>query len=398
MKLFKSLLVAPAALGLMTPLAVSASEVNLNDISNYSDVDSIEFANSFGKDEVNEKQLIAGGEGLVSGSSHDGGFAGTTTASFSTDFLIGAVDGDEAVNTDKVMAAYSFEMGISTSFTDGDSLDITIDAGNSKTDRDASTLLGATDGVNEADGNVTADALNVDGISYTFPLGDATFFVGDNSDASALFTTACSYGGITNTLDDCGNVNAGPTAGGLAMGASYDFGNGFAVAVGFQNKDGEEDQGVFTKESTDTLALNLSYTGDNFGISYTGAAIEDGLGAEQEDTYGALNGYYTPDSDILPSISVGYEVGEDASKTTLDEITSFFVGLQWDEVGPGSFGLAMGHSNTVEGADEEYMYEAYYSYTVNDGMTITPVIYTKDNATANQDDTTGVLVKTSFSF
>ena len=398
MKLFKSLLVAPAALGLMTPLAVSASEVNLNDISNYSDVDSIEFANSFGKDEVNEKQLIAGGEGLVSGSSHDGGFAGTTTASFSTDFLIGAVDGDEAVNTDKVMAAYSFEMGISTSFTDGDSLDITIDAGNSKTDRDASTLLGATDGVNEADGNVTADALNVDGVSYTFPLGDATFFVGDNSDASSLFTTACSYGGITNTLDDCGNVNAGPTGGGLAMGASYDFGNGFGVAVGFQNTDGEEDQGVFTKESTDTLALNLSYSGDNFGISYTGSAVEDGLGAEQEDTYGALNGYYTPDSDILPSISVGYEVGEDASKTTLDEITSFFVGLQWDEVGPGSFGLAMGHSNTVEGDDEEYMYEAYYSYAVNDGMTITPVIYTKDNATANQDDTTGVLVKTSFSF
>ena len=398
MKLFKSLLVAPAALGLMTPLAVSASEVNLNDISNYSDVDSIEFANSFGKDEVNEKQLIAGGEGLVSGSSHDGGFAGTTTASFSTDFLIGAVDGDVTKNTDKVMAAYSFEMGISTSFTDGDSLDITIDAGNSKTDRDASTLLGATDGVNEADGNVTADALKVDGISYTFPLGDATFFVGDNSDASSLFTTACSYGGITNTLDDCGNVNAGPTGGGLAMGASYDFGNGFGVAVGFQNKDGEEDQGVFTKESTDTLALNLSYTGDNFGISYTGSAVEDGLGAEQEDTYGALNGYYTPDSDILPSISVGYEVGEDASKTTLDEITSFFVGLQWDEVGPGSFGLAMGHSNTVEGDDEEYMYEAYYSYAVNDGMTITPVIYTKDNATANQDDTTGVLVKTSFSF
>ena len=47
MKLFKSLLIAPAALGLMAPVASNASEVNLNDISNYSDVDSIEFANSF---------------------------------------------------------------------------------------------------------------------------------------------------------------------------------------------------------------------------------------------------------------------------------------------------------------------------------------------------------------
>ena len=46
MKLFKSLLVAPAALGLLAPISASASEVNLNDISNYSDVESIDFTNS----------------------------------------------------------------------------------------------------------------------------------------------------------------------------------------------------------------------------------------------------------------------------------------------------------------------------------------------------------------
>ena len=69
MKLFQSLLVAPAALGLMAPLAANATEVNMNEISTYSDVDSIEFANSFGESEANENQLIAGGEGLVSGSS-----------------------------------------------------------------------------------------------------------------------------------------------------------------------------------------------------------------------------------------------------------------------------------------------------------------------------------------
>ena len=58
----------------------------------------------------------------------------------------------------------------------------------------------------------------------------------------------------------------------------------------------------------------------------------------------------------------------------------------------------MGHSSTVEGTDEAYMYEAYYSYDINDGMSITPLIFTKDNATAGLDDTTGVMVKTSFSF
>ena len=127
--------------------------------------------------------------------------------------------------------------------------------------------------------------------------------------------------------------------------------------------------------------------------------IEDGQADEKEDTYTAFNGYYTPEAEGFPSISVGFETGEDASAANnVDGRESFFVGLQWDEVGPGSLGLAAGHSNTAEGSDEEYMYEAYYSYPVNDGMTITPVIYTKESATAGQDDATGILVKTSFSF
>ena len=62
MKLFKSLLIAPTALGLMVPLATNASEVNLNDISNYSDLESIDLANSFKKDEEVKSTLLAGGE------------------------------------------------------------------------------------------------------------------------------------------------------------------------------------------------------------------------------------------------------------------------------------------------------------------------------------------------
>ena len=397
MKLFQSLLVAPAALGLMSPLAVSASEVNLNDISTYSDVDSIEFANSFGKVEANDNKLIAGGEGLVSGDSYDGGFSSTTTASFSTDFYFGGVDGGTDATADPFMLTYGFQIDLNTSFTGEDSLDISLDAGNT---------TAATTGVTEFDGNVTADSVDVDGVSYTFPLGGATAFVADNGDASALFTTACTYGGPTNTLDDCGNVNAGPISGGTAAGVSYDFGNGWAAALGYQNVSGQEDQGILTDESTDTYALNGSYTGSNYGISVTYSSIEDAGhdstsdndAVEEEDTYVAFNAYYTPDVEGFPSISVGYEVGDDGSLAEDEDITSFFVGLQWDEMGPGSLGLAMGHSNTTENVDEEYMYEVYYSYPVNDSMTITPVIYVQETNTAGQDDATGLLVKTSFSF
>ena len=396
MKLFKSLLIAPAALGLMSPLAVSASETNLNDISNYSDVDTIDFANSFGKVNSTENQLLAGGEGLgdsySDSHSHDGGFSETTTASFSADFYLGGVDGGTADSDDPFMATYGFQIDLNTSFTGEDSLDISLDAGNTST---------TTTSVAEFDGNATADKLTVDGVSYTFPIGDSTtVFVGDNTDGSALFTTACTYGGPTNTLDDCGNVNAGITNGGVATGASYDFGNGFTAAVGYAGA--TESTGIMTEETQDAYGLNAAYSGDNYGFSVTYGVIESLNSSDvlddEEDSFTAFNGYFTPEGEGLPSISVGYEIGDDGSLSSNEEITSFFVGLQWDEVGPGSAGLALGHSGTVEGADEEYMYEAYYSYPVNDGMTITPVVYLKESATSGQDDATGVMVKTSFSF
>ncbi len=187
MKLFKRLLIAPAALGLLTPLAVSANEVNLKDVSNYStefEIDSSSFDNS-----SSTSKLLAGGEGMID--DHVGGFSETTTASFSADFAVGAEDGTDA--GDSLQATYGFQIDLNTSFTGEDSLDISLDAGNGG---------GA---LAEFDQNSTSDALNVDGVSYTFPLAGATVFVGDNTDGSAVYNTACVYGGPSNNLDDCGN-------------------------------------------------------------------------------------------------------------------------------------------------------------------------------------------------
>ena len=47
---------------------------------------------------------------------------------------------------------------------------------------------------------------------------------------------------------------------------------------------------------------------------------------------------------------------------------------------------------------DRMMYEAYYSYAVNDGMTITPLIYTVEADGTTDKDETGIMVKTSFSF
>ena len=383
MKLFKSLLIAPATLGLLAPMSANATEINLNEISNYSDVETLEFENSFNIDDSNLDSLLAGGEGLVD-DSHDGGFSETTTASFSADFYLGSTDSDDGSTSandfdDPIMAGYGFQIDLNTSFTGEDSLDISIDGGNA-----------AGAGYAEFDGNATSDYLMVDGVSYTFPVGGATVIVGDNTDGSALFSTACVYGGPSNTLDDCGNVNAGITNGGAMVGASYDFSNGFTAAVGYAGPEGA----IMTEESFDAYGANVAYTGESYGVSLTYGLLESS--ATEEDTYTAFNGYYTPEG--FPSISVGYEIGDiGGAASTIDENTSFFVGLTWDEVGPGSAGIALGHS-TREGSDEAYMYEVYYDYPVNDGVTITPLLFIQENATAGSDDTTGAMVKTSFSF
>ena len=384
MKLFKSLLVAPAAIGLLSPLSASASEVNLNEISNYSDfseVESMEFANSFSNDDSNYKTLLAGGEGLVD--DYDGGFSETTSASFTVAGYLGFTDDDDATADDAVGSAFSFQMDLNTSFTGEDSLDISIDAGTA-----------STEAITELDGNSLGAGLRVDGIAYTFPVGDKTTVIaGVDTDGSALFTTACAYGGPGAQLDDCANVNAGITGGATTIGASYDFGSGFTAAVGAQTAN----TSVFTDESSDAYAFNAAYIQDSYGLSLTYGVVEN-AGLTDENKFTALNAYYTPESSGLPSISVGYEVGDlGGAAAGADEQSSFMLGLTWDEIGPGSAGVALGHSNTVENADELYKYEAYYDYPINDGMVVTPLIFTQDGA-GNTDDTTGMMVKTTFTF
>jgi len=395
MKLFKSLLVAPATLGLLAPLTATATEINFNAISNYSE-EEIEINSSSFTNNSASNILLAGGEGMADSDNHDSeSFSETTTASFSADFAIGAVegkglstgvtDGDESVQFN-----YGFQIDLNTSFTGEDSLDISIDAGNGKA---AATGVVGTP-LAEFDLNGGSDALTVDGISYTFPVGDKmTVMVGDNTDGSAMFTTACAYGGPSNTLDDCGNVNAGITNGGAMAGASYDIGNGFTAAVGYAGPE----TGILTEGSADAFGANVAYDGGNYGVSLTYGVIESGV---NENKYTALNGYYSLDNGI--SLSAGYELGDIGGEPAAsDESQAYFVGVN-GEVGPGELGAAIGTAGSmaeVSGAIvEELMYEVYYSYALNDGMTVTPLLYVKEKATDGTPDETGVMVKTSFSF
>ena len=146
MKLFKSLLVAPATLGLLAPISATANEVTISD---FAPAEELAITNS----------RVDGLEARMN-NIEAGSFSETTTASFGLDFYLGSQDDEESASgaetdasDDALTFGYSLGIGLNTSFTGEDSLDITIDAGNS------------TEGVAEFDGNTNGDTLTVDGIS-----------------------------------------------------------------------------------------------------------------------------------------------------------------------------------------------------------------------------------------
>ena len=358
MKLFKSLLVAPATLGLLAPMSATANEVTIND---FNPAEEIAVTNS----------RVDGLEARLN-NFEAGGFSDTTTASFGVDMIVGAVDSDVDGNSEATTFDYQMGIGLSTSFTGEDSLDVAIDiGGGGDTQSISATAMGF---------DATSGVMTVDGVTYSFPVGGASVIVGDATDISAAYTGACSYSAFLDYMGNCGTGNSvGVGGAGATAAVSYAFDSGFSLAGGVSSPQNE----ILGETGVDYIGVEAAYTGEDFGVAlaYTDA---------ETTTYWGLNGTYSFD---VASLSVGLETADaDGS----DEAFGWFAGLTFDEVGPGSVSLGMGTTgNFTDDEDEYYVYEASYSYPVNDGMTITPGIYTSESA---DGDTSGVIVKTSFSF
>ena len=349
MKLFKSLLVAPATLGLLAPMSASANEVTIND---FNAAEEIAVTNS------RVDGLEARFNDLEAGS-----FSETTTASFGVDFLVGAEDGAASEATS---FGYQMGIGLETSFTGEDSLSATIDIGD-----------GTSNALNFDD---TTDVLTLAGLTYTFPVGGTTVMVGDSTDISAVYTGACAYSSFTDYMGNCGTgstVGLGGATEGVTAAMSYAFDSGFSLAGGISS----ETDKIMTEEGSDTFGVEAAYTADSYGVS---VAYSDSEGT----TGWGINGMYAFD---FATLSAGIESVDDG--TTAE---GFFVGLSFPEVGAGSLDLGLGTTgNFADGDTEYYTYEASYAYPVNDSVTITPGVYIVEQ---DGDDVTGVALKTSFSF
>ena len=400
MKLFQKLLLAPAALGLFAPIAANANESNFRDVTNYTQ-DQVQVSLDTFKPLSSKNPLLAGGEGSVSNQSVDfdvDTFSATTNASFTTNFAIGKQEGG---STDPVVANFDYEIALSSSLTGNDSLDVVMNAGKSK----GYTELDMTDNT----------SLTIDSITYSSFLGDkvaTSVGFGSGAAGSNLYNTACVYEAQADTFSNCGVSAANIDEGlGVAVGASFDLGAGFTAALGYEGQG--TTTGLLAKKSTDAIGGQLAYAGDSFGVSVSYANIENhqdttnaitninvhGSGDGQTQSIG-FNAYYTPDLPNFPSISAGFETNHDdsVSGTSSDETSHYFVGLQWEDLFEGTFGAAIGSKEPYnESADALTMYEVFYSYEYADGITITPLIYSKDNSGSTADET-GVIVKSTFSF
>ena len=139
MKLFQRLLVAPAALGLMAPIAANA----------------------------------------------DTAFSTTTTLSGGAYFTVGSVaDGGTTDTEEELYMQYAYGLDITSSFTGEDLLYAGIETGN------ASGPLAAMDSAVEGNGE-----LNLHSLYYAFPVGDLELTVGplvDQDDVVAATTSAYS--------------------------------------------------------------------------------------------------------------------------------------------------------------------------------------------------------------
>ena len=305
-----------------------------------------------------------------------GSFSETTTMKGKAKFMIGGTDG---VSDEAVSAAYFWEVDLNTSFTGEDNLNVEIETGNTPSSTD--NFLAVTDF-----GKDSGDVLKVSDINYTFPLGGWSITVGDSLDASKQFTGACSYGNTVDALSDCGTGNSIAVGGDQSISAGYDLDNGFSFGLGISAEDGEKaDKGMFTAEGEDIYALNVAYSGDNYGLALAYADVDVA-------TYWGINASYSPDG--FPTISGGYEFGD---PDTGNDTTQFAVGLSSD-LGPGEITIGMGTNGAItDGAEELYAYDLSYTYKFNDGMSFTPFAFIVEGANGG-DDTTGIGAEIGFKF
>jgi len=341
MKLFQRLLVAPAALGLMAPVAVNADT-----------------------------------------------FSSTTTLGGSAFFTTGSVENGTGDTEEELYTQYAYSLNMNSSFTGKDLLVIGMEAGNASGPLALMDSAVSTTGVNQ--GNAVA----VHSAFYTFPVGDLAVTAG------AILKQDDIVGATTSQYSDTFRLGAMPfsLAGnehGPGAGFTYDFANsGWVASISYVADDGSASTtGINSDKGNDVTTFTLGYNSDGWGAGVVTAGHDGDVGTTGYGTFG-VGGYWSPES-IPATLSIAYDSTN--PETGWDQ-KDVFVGFDY-ELNNGTLHIAWNSRSNEDALDisDSKGLELAYSWNVNDNVTITPGFFTVGETTSDEEDT-GVVVETAFKF
>ena len=391
MKLFKTLLAAPAVLGLLVPLSTSASDINIVEMNSYArkkssskkQFNSNTFSQEVSKNIENVEIIDPTFKHIEAGS-----FSETTTMSGAVSFQVGAVD--ESDITQALTSTYSYDIDLNTSFTGDDNLYIGIETGNSGS---VAFNLDSSGG--------GADQLSVTSMYYQMPLGKYDIAFGPLLDVDDFMPTTTSkysdsfYFGGNLLLAKNFFVSQG-TGAGVALARNFD--NGLNASASLVATGADTQAGILTAEGTDVLTLSFGYDADNYGGGFiytssdssctiSGQFVTDacntyGVSAAIDEGYSAyaLGGYWDVSEKTTISATISH-FDADAKGLSIDALKDFQIGVD-RQTGPGILSASwktvpffIVHDVNEDRIDEDYLgsyLEVYYTYAVNDAFEIKP--------------------------
>ena len=431
------MLVASASMSLIAPIAAQASDVvNIEEMNSYSKsnkassvLDSKTFINEVSEDIAVLKGRVDGLE-TRQNVLEAGSFSDTTTLDQKVVFSVGGADftdsSPDANQNEGVAAQYTYTMNLNSSFTGDDNLYIRLKTGNGAgwmAEKDEGGYLSGT--------NTYSDAIKVDKIWYTFPIGDKqTVWIGPKIENYYMHATTPSlYNPTLKQFTLGGNAAAYGASTNSGLGYAYKFDNGLAFSsnvVSKQNKSSTDDgtNGFLTKESSHSWATQVGYTQDRYSVSaivnnkYNGWKDEyfsttNGFGRSNPSTGGpasdstniGLRAWLRPEESgtVMPSISVGYDTSDiQYGADTVDQTNMYFVGLGWADIiqADDKIGVAFGQPQTREDeTTDPFAWEAYYAFKANDYTEYRTTIFGGTDRDGNAgEDLTGVVFQTTFKF
>jgi len=437
MKLFQRLLVAPAALGLMAPLAANA---DVTTISKDSDLSS----------EIIEAR-VDGVEAKL-GELMAGQFSSSTKLSGTAAFITGYVEDDDETGTDEMTMEYMYQINLNTSFSGEDNLYVRVKTGNVAdhfVDKGQGTYLSAAKGTASCtyQWNSTTSAndetcsqrsdLQVDKLWYQFPVGDSLqVWVGPRIENYYMLASAPSiYKPVTKqfALGPNGSAYGSSTSPGFGVAWTQETEDPsearFAVSANYTSKDGANSaKGLNNDDSRNFFLTKVEYGSPRWQVSaamakkssptsaangYDGYFHSAAAKATKGDltAYG-LRAYWKPETTgAVPAVQVGYDFGtyDEAVTGEAEDIAGWMVGLGWKDVfiDGNTAGVALGSrmaatsykgASTEDPAEDNSVWEAYYTFKVNDGVSVTPAIFGGSDVATNDKDVNGAVLLTEFRF